>query len=51
VRIGTLRVLARVAAFGDEALLGRDLLNRLILHCDGPAQVVSATPRAKRSRK
>lgn len=31
-------MLARVIAFGEEPLLGRDVLNRLVLHLDGPAQ-------------
>jgi predicted aspartyl protease len=51
LRVGTLRALVRVVAFGDEALLGRDILNRLVLQCDGPAQIVSAVPRIKRTRK
>jgi predicted aspartyl protease len=51
VRIGTLRVLTRLVAFGDEALLGRDLLNQLILHLDGPALIISAGPRTRPSRK
>lgn len=36
LRVGSLRVLARVAAYGDEALLGRELLNLLVLRFDGP---------------
>jgi predicted aspartyl protease len=51
VRLGALHALARVVAMGDEALLGRDLLNRLVLRIDGPAGVVEATPSAKRSRR
>jgi predicted aspartyl protease len=51
VRLGGLHVLARVVALGDDALLGRDLLNRLVLHIDGPAGVVEATLGAKRSRR
>lgn len=30
------RVLARVVAFGEETILGRDLLNRVIVLLDGP---------------
>jgi predicted aspartyl protease len=37
VRIGRFRALVRVIAFGDEALVGRDLLERLALVLDGPA--------------
>jgi len=51
VRLGALHALARVVAMGDEALLGRDLLNRLLLRIDGPAGVVEATLGAKRSRR
>jgi len=51
VRLGALHALARVVAMGDEALLGRDLLNRLLLRIDGPAGVVEATLSAKRSRR
>jgi len=51
VRLGALDALARVVAMGDEALLGRDLLNRLLLRIDGPAGVVEATLSAKRSRR
>lgn len=53
IRVGTLRAMARVVALGDEALLGRDLLNRLILQIDGPSQIVQAQPRPrpKRPRK
>jgi predicted aspartyl protease len=51
VRLGALQTLARVVALGDEALLGRDLLNRLVLRIDGPAGVVEATLSARRSRR
>jgi predicted aspartyl protease len=51
VRLGALHALARVVAMGDEALLGRDLLNRLLLRIDGPAGVIEATLSAKRSRR
>lgn len=50
VRLGALQTLARVVALGDEALLGRDLLNRLILRIDGPAEVVEATLGGKQKR-
>lgn len=51
VRLGALRAIARVVALGDEALLGRDLLNRLVMQIDGPAQIIETTPRAKRPRR
>jgi predicted aspartyl protease len=36
-----LRYLARVAAFGSEGVLGRDLLNRVLLRLDGPRRILS----------
>jgi predicted aspartyl protease len=51
LRVGALRTLTRVVALGDEALLGRDVLNQLMLQIDGPAQRISAEPRVKRTRK
>lgn len=51
VRLGALSALARVVALGDEALLGRDLLNRLLLRIDGPAGTVEATLSSKRSKR
>jgi predicted aspartyl protease len=38
LRFGGHNILARVVAFGEEPLVGRDVLNRLVLHLDGPAQ-------------
>lgn len=51
IRVGPLQTLARVVALGDEALLGRDLLNRLVLHIDGPRGVVEATSSPRRSKR
>ena len=51
VRLGSLRVLARVVALGDESLLGRDILQRVVMQLDGPAQVVQVTTRPKRARR
>ncbi|HEY2732424.1 MAG TPA: retropepsin-like aspartic protease [Polyangiales bacterium] len=51
LRVGSLRTLARVVALGDEALLGRDILNRLVLQIDGPAETISAVARTKRAPK
>jgi predicted aspartyl protease len=38
---GGLRVLARLAAYEAETILGRDLLNRAVALLDGPAQKVA----------
>lgn len=52
VRLGSLKVLARLVALGDESLLGRDILQRIVMQLDGPAQIVQFTTRAKqRSRR
>ena len=51
VRLGALRAIARVVALGDESLLGRDLLNRLVLTIDGPGQTIEAVPRGKKPRR
>jgi clan AA aspartic protease len=51
VRIGTSSLLTRVVAFGNEALLGRNVLNRLFLELDGVAQTCSVLPRRKRARR
>lgn len=50
LRLGTLRALVRVVALGDECLLGRDVLNRLVMHIDGPALTIQATPQARPKR-
>jgi predicted aspartyl protease len=53
VELGELRVLARVVAFIDEAILGRDVLNQAVVMLDGPGLVISVTgrPRTKRRRR
>lgn len=53
VEFGDLRVLARVVAFVDEAILGRDVLNQALVMLDGPGLAISMTgrPRAKRRRQ
>lgn len=40
VEFGGLRLLARVVAFVDEAILGRDLLNQIIVRLDGPGLAI-----------
>ena len=37
VQLSGVRCVARVVALGSEALVGRDLLSRLVAHLDGPA--------------
>lgn len=44
MHVGAVRALTRVVALGNEALLGRDLLNRLVLRIDGPSRMLEATP-------
>ncbi|MET0388860.1 MAG: retroviral-like aspartic protease family protein [Polyangiales bacterium] len=53
VLIAGMRVVARLMAFEDEALLGRDILNRLSLEIDGPGGWLSVgrKPAPKRTRK
>lgn len=53
VELGGLRVMARVVAFLDEAILGRDILNQLVVVLDGPKLEISVAnrrPRRKRAR-
>ncbi|MFI5309576.1 MAG: aspartyl protease family protein [Polyangiales bacterium] len=50
VQIGRFAKLARLVAFGDEALLGRDLSNQLVLRVDGPAQATTVVERSRRAR-
>lgn len=45
------RLVARLMAFDDEALLGRDILNRLKLELDGPAGWLSFSAPSARRRK
>jgi predicted aspartyl protease len=46
VRIAGLREVVRLVALGEEALLGRDLLNRLTVELDGPAATIAVKARA-----
>lgn len=39
LEVAGLRTLARVVAFGEEAIMGRDVLNRLFSTLDGPGLV------------
>lgn len=51
VELGELRVLARVVGFVDEAILGRDVLNRSVMTLDGPGLAISVTDRARTKRR
>ena len=46
VEFAHVRRLARVVAFGGEAILGRDLLNRAVAILDGPGRSISFPARA-----
>jgi len=48
IEFARMRGLARVVAFGDEAILGRDLLNRAVARLDGPRLKLSLTGPTKR---
>lgn len=41
VELGGPRMLARVVAFADEAILGRDILNQSVVTLDGPGLAIS----------
>ena len=48
-------LLVEVAAFGEETILGRDVLNRFVLRLDGPAELLEIVadriiPRRRRKR-
>lgn len=53
VELGGLRVLARVLAYSDEAILGRDILNQVVMTLDGPGLVMSIAgrPRPRRPQR
>lgn len=51
VELGGLRVLARIVAFADEAILGRDVLNQIVITLDGPGLVMSIADRARARRR
>lgn len=45
-------ILAEVVALGDEAIVGRDILNRSVLMLDGPRRVLEVrTPRSRAGRR
>lgn len=51
VELGALRMLARVVAFADEAILGRDVLNRAVVTLDGPGFAISIADRSRKRRR
>lgn len=51
VLIAGVRIVARLMAFEDEALLGRDILNRFSLAIDGPGGWLSVEQRPRHKRK
>lgn len=51
VEFGGVRVLARIVAFVDEAILGRDVLNQAVLTLDGPGLAMSVGGRSRTRRK
>lgn len=51
VELGGLRVLARIVAFADEAILGRDILNQIVVTLDGPGLAMSVAGRSRTRRR
>jgi predicted aspartyl protease len=51
VELAELRVNARIIAFADEAILGRDVLNQSIVTLDGPGLTISVQPAARKRRR
>jgi predicted aspartyl protease len=46
LELGKLRRTTTVAAFHDEAILGRDVLNQIVTTLDGPGRAISMQDRA-----
>jgi predicted aspartyl protease len=51
VELAELRVKARIIAFADEAILGRDVLNQAVVTLDGPGLTISVQPAARKRRR
>lgn len=51
VELAGLRVLARIVAFADEAILGRDILNQVVMTLDGPGLAMSVVARSRTRRR
>jgi predicted aspartyl protease len=50
VEFGGVRLIARIVAFVDEAILGRDVLNQAVVRLDGPGLAISVTGRSRSRR-
>ena len=50
VELGGFRLLARVVAFLDEAILGRDVLNHAVVRLDGPGLAITIGSRSRPQR-
>lgn len=48
VEVAGMRDILEVVAFGSEALVGRDLLNRWVVRFDGPSQLLGIEARSPR---
>jgi predicted aspartyl protease len=51
VEFGGVRVIARIVAFADEAILGRDVLNQTVVRLDGPGLTMSIGGRSAHRRR
>lgn len=51
VELGGFRSFARVVAFADEAILGRDVLNRVLVTLDGPGLAFSVAGASRKQRR
>ena len=51
VELGGIRVLARIVAFNDEAILGRDVLNQVVATLDGPGLTFSVGGQTRKPRR
>src|SRR5262249_31164685 len=51
VGLGGARLLARVVAFHDEAILGRDVLNQVVVTLDGPDLAFAIAHRSRKRRR
>jgi predicted aspartyl protease len=47
VEIERTQLFARLIAYGDEAIIGRDILNRWVTRLDGPARLLSVSVRRR----
>jgi clan AA aspartic protease len=47
IEFGGVRLVARIVAFIDEAILGRDVLNQVVVKLDGPRLAMAMTGRSR----